>query len=201
MRFDRFEVTIFPDVYPPSEDSYLLLDAIRFTTADSVLDVGCGAGLVSLMAHDRARLVVSIDRSLEAVRNTRTNLDKNGFASSAMVFQADLLTALRPDALFSVIAFNPPYLPEEDNHSDMDHALIGGPEGTETTLRFLEQAVPHLRYDGRIYVVASSLSNMDKVRKRMEDLGLNVDLVAEQKMFFETLVVLQGTCRHKETVL
>lgn len=192
MKYDQFDVQVAPGVYPPSEDSHLLLDAVEFKADDDVLDLGCGVGLISLMALSVVSSVVSIDLSLEAVRNTQENLRRNGFAQQANVIQSDLLGALNSDVRFSVIAFNPPYLPAEDNHSDLDHALIGGEEGTETTLRFLDQAINHLKPDGRIYLVASSLANEERISKRMVSLGLTVECVAEQKMFFEKLSILRG---------
>jgi release factor glutamine methyltransferase len=166
---------------------------VEFKPDDRVLDLGCGIGLISLTALDAGvSSVVSIDISLEAVRNTQENLQRNGYAKYASVIQSDLLSALDTEAQFSLIAFNPPYLPEEDNHSDMDHALIGGREGTETTLRFLDQAIDHLKPGGRVYIVVSSLANSKAVKKRMIQLGLKVEHAREQKMFFEQLSILRG---------
>ncbi|MHA1943695.1 MAG: methyltransferase [Candidatus Thorarchaeota archaeon] len=71
---DYQNFTVFPDVYPPSGDTYLLLDSIQITSDDDFLEVGCGAGLITLKGAERARSAVSVDVSLDAVRNTKENL-------------------------------------------------------------------------------------------------------------------------------
>ena len=73
---ESFDFDVFDGVYPPAADTYLLLDTITIKPTDSVLDVGCGAGLATLVAASRALQVVSIDISLLAVRNTSENLRK-----------------------------------------------------------------------------------------------------------------------------
>lgn len=194
-------IIVFDGVYPPSEDSYLLLDSLVLTEEDRVLDVGCGSGIISIEALENASSVVSLDISLEAARNTRENILRNGLESGGNVVQADLLTALSPAARFTVLVFNPPYLPRDENSTTMDQALVGGEKGHEVILRFLDQIAGHIEGRGRVYVVMSSLSDPDTVSKHMESLGMVVKVLAVKPQFFEKLVVLMGTLRHKETVL
>ena len=189
---ERYDITVFSSVYPPSEDTYLLLDAIEFRPDDLFLEVGCGAGLITLAAAKRTRSVVGIDSSLEAVQNTLENLRRNDLYHNYHIIESDLLGAIAPAVKFSLIVFNPPYLPQDDEHTDLDHSLVGGQMGTELTKRFIRQAVEHLESEGRMFVVVSSLADIDSIRKTMIECGLEVELVSEKPLFFEKIQVLRG---------
>ncbi len=186
----KFEVA--DGVYPPSEDTYLLLDAIEIESTESVLEVGCGAGLISMAAAKVAKSVVAIDLSLDAVRNTLRNLKANSVDKRSDVIQSDLLSALRPSTRFSVIAFNPPYLPKDGNETGTDHMFVGGKSGVELTERFIYQSIPHLEENGCIYVVVSSLADIERITDFMISQGLQVKAIAEATFFYETIQVLQG---------
>jgi len=200
---DRPNITVFPGVYPPSEDTYLLLDSLDIRKDDEFLEVGCGAGLITLTAAKKAHSIVSVDSSFDAVHNTLENLKRNDLHNNYHVIESDLLGALAPSAKFSLIVFNPPYLPQDGEHSDLDHALVGGQTGTELTQRFVRQAVDHLLRGGRIFVVVSNLANIELIRKTMTECGFMVEAVSEESLFFEKIQVLRGILKedHKETVL
>jgi HemK-related putative methylase len=184
---------VFPDVYPPSGDTYLLLDSIRITSDDEFLEVGCGAGLITLKGAERARSVISIDVSIDAVRNTKENLRRNGLDQNCAVFQSDLLSSIDSSTKFSLIVFNPPYLPDDDMSTNLDHALIGGHTGAEVTQRFIPQAANHLIKGGRVYVVVSTLADSEAIWKTMSDCSLSVEIVSEEPQFFEKIQVFKGT--------
>jgi release factor glutamine methyltransferase len=192
MQIHGLDIIVHPGVYPPSDDSYLLVDSIDFQPDDVVLDVGCGTGLVSLIAAMRVYKVVATDVSHAAVRNTKENLRRNYLEKTCEVVQTDLLSILSPEVTFSKILFNPPYLPEDDTQTDMDHALVGGRKGTELTERFIRTAKEHLRSDGELFVVASSLSDVQYIKSVIVDVGLQGSVVAKKPLFFEKLYVLKG---------
>lgn len=200
---DKYNIIVYPGVYPPSEDTYLLLDSLEITPEEVFLEVGSGAGLITLAAAKTARIIVSIDCSFDAVNNTKENLRRNNLYNNCHVIESDLLNALSQSAKFSLIVFNPPYLPEDGEHTDLDHALVGGETGTELTQRFVTQAVKHLISGGRIFVVSSTLADRDSIQKIMIKCGLEVETVSETSLFFEKIQVLKGTLKedHKETVL
>ncbi|TFH09985.1 MAG: methyltransferase domain-containing protein [Candidatus Thorarchaeota archaeon] len=199
---ESFDFDVLEGVYPPEADTYLLLDAIAIDSMDSVLDVGCGAGLASLIAATKAKRVVSIDISFLAVRNTSENLRRNGLEQNVSVLQSDLFIGLSNEAKFTMIMFNPPYLPADEMNTTMDHALIGGAEGSELTERFLKEAASHMVHNGRLYVVISSLENNDAIIKAFNENNFQVEQVNEISLFFEKIQVLKGIFKgHKETVL
>ncbi|MFW9809216.1 MAG: HemK2/MTQ2 family protein methyltransferase [Candidatus Thorarchaeota archaeon] len=190
---DFRDFTVFPGVYPPSGDTYLLLDSIQVKSDDEFLEVGCGAGLITLSGARTAKNAVGVDVSLDAVRNTKENLRRAGLDQKCSVFQSDLLTSLNSQAKFSLIIFNPPYLPADDISTGLDHALIGGETGAEVTRRFIPQAVDHMVKGGRVFVVVSTLADNGSIMDTMSTCGLHVEMVSEEPLFFEKIQVLKGT--------
>ena len=193
MRVEDLDFRVDSGVYAPAEDTFLLMDAIDLNHDDVFLDVGCGAGLLTLGAARIARRVVATDISLEAARNTLRNLKRNGLVHPCSIMQSDLLSSIPPAALFSVIAFNPPYLPYDGTRTEMDHAFLGGVKGTELTERFIQQAVGHLQKGGSVFVVSSSLANIKDLKNVMVNCGLDIEIVASLSIFFEKIQVLRGT--------
>ena len=118
------------------------------------------------------------------------------------MFQTDLLSAVSTRSKFSIIIFNPPYLPADDSTTTMDHVHIGGRQGSEITQKFINQASKHLYDDGRLFVVVSNLANIEAIAKTFQEAGFQIEFVAEKSLFFEKIRVIKGVFRgHKETVL
>ncbi len=193
MKENVLKIDVFPEVYPPAEDTFLLLDSIDTWPEDYAVEVGTGTGYVALHLCQSVDRVIAIDSQYAAVRNTMSNARNNSLEHKVSVIQSDLLTAIDPREKFSIIAFNPPYLPKEDSGTSLDHALIGGEIGIETTERFIRNAVEYLQPEGRIYIVVSSLENIEKIKQTMSFCSLVTDVVGETPLFYEKLQILRGT--------
>ena len=192
MKKPYLPVDVHPGVYPPGEDTYILQDAIEASPKDVVLDMGCGSGYISLNLLDVVKRVVSVDLQYHAVVNTYENLKRHQAFHKVSVLQSDLFDAISPSFKFSVIAFNPPYLPADNDRTSMDPALVGGELGIEVSERFIDQVSNYLASEGRVYLVASSLADVGLLKEAMESEGLETDTAAEESLFFEKLVVLRG---------
>ena len=177
---------VLPNVYEPSDDTYLLIDAalnvVRPT--DSVLEVGTGCGLIAKIVARVARSVIATDINPQAVINVTLN--------GVDVVQGDLFANL--DRRFDVIIFNPPYLPALSNGSSdwLTQAWDGGPSGREAIMRFLSHADMHLTKKGRVLMTISSITGYREVVERMKAQFEVVKTLAERKLFFETLYVILG---------
>ena len=60
---------------------------------------------------------------------------------------------------FDLIVSNPPYLPNDDCHNIRDPTVHGGPTGIETTVHFINSALPLLVWDGKMLIVISSFAD------------------------------------------
>lgn len=168
-------------VYQPREDSKMLAKAVleKDLEGKKCLDMGTGTGIIGLkMFHAGAEKVVSADVNMEAVEEAREKLSE--FDSSEVV-QSDLFENI--EGGFDLIAFNPPYLPEDEEDVDDEGMWVGGKSGEELTEEFLEQAEKHLNEGGEILFVVSSNS----------DFEINeFEIVDTENLWFEDLYVLKS---------
>ncbi len=180
-----------PQVYEPSEDSFLFADNIEVERMSRVLEIGTGVGIIAIIAARRARMVIATDinpYALEcAVKNIMSNKSFN-----IELREGDLFEPVSNEK-FDLILFNTPYLPsssEEKVDGDLNAAWDGGIDGREVIDRFLTDVKDYLNPGGRIQMVQSSLSNVNKTLKKLEELGFKASVTAKEKHFFEEVVVI-----------
>lgn len=186
----RFFISVHADVYRPSDDTFLLAQAVAAEARPgaSFLEVGCGAGFVSLVAARAGCRVTSTDANPQAIALTQHNAKQNHLTVHAV--ETDLLAGLAGP--FDLVAFNPPYLPtapEERLPGAINLAFDGGPDGNETVLRFAAQISVLNPRPRCILVIHSSLSDPAPLRAALGALGYRNDVAAEQALDFERLTV------------
>jgi len=169
-------------IYQPAEDSFLIdnyLDNyLKNNKIETYLDMGTGSGLLSVTAvkHLEKKNVLAVDINSNAV----LDLSNRGyFAICSDFFE-------RIEGKFDLITFNAPYLPFDSREpKDSQIATTGGKRGDEASLRFLKQAKKHLNVGGKIFLLISSLTPMDKLRK------YKPKIVSRQKVFMEELIIYE----------
>ena len=174
------------EIYPPQEDSYLLLRAAlaEAKKEDFALEIGCGSGLISLKLMSQVKRMITTDINPFAVRAVK--------AAGLEVLRADLFRCLK--GRFDLIIFNPPYLPtsnEERTSGWINCALDGGESGREAIEGFLEGLKDHIAPEGRALLLISSLTGLKEVREKASSEGLESRVVANEGCFFERLYVLK----------
>ena len=190
----RYGITMksHPEVYDPSDDTMLLVDNMNVSDGDQVLEIGIGAGYVSLIAAITAATVTGIDVNPHAVKLAKTNARLNGISNVHFIL-GDLFSPVR--GKFDLIMMNPPYLQATRSIEKrfIDESWNGGIDGREITNRFLSDVEYYLNPNGRALIVQSSLSGCDETIRELSQRGFNVETIAEKKLFFETLCLLKAT--------
>jgi len=177
------EIDVSPDVYNPSDDSYLLLKVVELSPDGSLLEVGTGTGLVAVHAAKLGAKVTAVDINPHAVDCAKRNAARNNVRLE--VVHGDLFDKI--PGSFDVIAFNPPYLPGEPTSTTwIEKAWSGGDEGSEVAVRFLRDAWRHLNPGGRIYIILSSVGGLMSVLKAAKE-RYSAEMLIEQRMFFESI--------------
>lgn len=182
-------------VYPPEQDTYLLLGAVlrEIAPGDRVLEVGCGSGEIAAHIAGIAP-VIATDISPHAVRAARER--------GVEVVRTDLFAGIC--GRFDLVFFNPPYLPtgEGERLDDwLEYALDGGETGREVIERFIAGVAPVLSVRGRILLLISSLTGLTEVQEIFARHGYLAFIVASERVEDETLYVLRGMrdlCRWRE---
>jgi release factor glutamine methyltransferase len=179
--------TTDPNVYDPSDDTWLLIEALDVRQGDRFLEVGCGAGLVAIAAARFGARVTAIDRNPHALRLARDNARRNQV--SIRLAQTDLLRGVRPEK-FETIAFNPPYLPTHEHErlpGEINRAFDGGPTGRDVTIDFVAQLAP--APPERVLLVASTLQDTIALEKAFQHHRFDFGVRRQKSLSHETLLV------------
>lgn len=180
-------------MYAPSDDTFLLADCIRQYNGRRVLEIGVGSGFLLDILEKNFGYVAGSDIDLQALQHCKQQ-QKNTTAASANI----LLVCCDAGSAFGVgkfdlIVSNPPYLPnnDNDNNNNLDLTVNGGPTGIETTIHFINSALPLLAVDGKLLVVISSFANSWALDKLVLEKNMHKKVLKERKLFYETLSVVE----------
>lgn len=181
------------NVYEPAEDSFLFAENLSVGEGDVVLDMGTGCGILGILAAIKASHVVCVDINPFAVRCAKENARLNRVSTKLSVVSGDLFAPLDPGERFHTVLFNPPYLPVEnpEGGSWLEQAWAGGASGRKVIGRFIAKAPRYLKAEGRLLLMQSTLSDVDKTLQELRAQGLEARIAAKRDLpFFESLVLV-----------
>ncbi len=185
------------NIYPPSEDTFLLLKWAKKLAFGKVMEMGAGNGLISeeLAKLEKVNEVWAVDVDEEVVEYLKEKFKHN---PKVKVIKSNLFSHIPKEIKFDTIIFNPPYLPEEGWEDEKTKLqTVGGKEGNEITIEFLRQARNYLRGNGKILVILCSLSNPKKVLEMAKEFGYCYKKLDTLKLDFEELYVYEFSFSRK----
>ena len=196
--FKDYTFLIDENVYAPAEDTFLLAENLRVYEGEFVLDMGTGCGILAVLAAEKADEVLAVDINPYAIRCAKKNAEINRVEDKVEFLLGDLFEPIKPKGIFDLIIFNAPYLPSEigEEKSWIGKAWAGGKTGRKVIDRFISGAPNFLRRNGRIMLVQSSLSNVNESLDAFNKLGLNAKVIAETKVPFEKIVLIEAQFRN-----
>lgn len=174
-----------PQIYSPREDSHLMERALKkkipFEIARkanlSFLEIGSGSGILLETVYTlgvRKENMLGTDINEDAVEHCR----KRGFDCKF----SDLFGEV--SGRYDIIAFNPPYLPKNsDEPEDSQISTTGGNKGNEIINSFLDEAKEHLKSQGKIFLLTSSIT------EEMDLRDYEKKFVEKAELFMETLYI------------
>jgi release factor glutamine methyltransferase len=174
-------IVVFPGVLRPPSDAALLggvmaRDGSGLRGRD-VLDLCAGSGILGLTAARLGAQATAVDLSRRAVLNARLNARLNRLPLT--VLRGDLFAPVA-GRRFDLIVSNPPYIPappDEDTRGAA-RAWDAGPDGRRFLDAICDHAGDHLRSDGRILLVHSSLASPEESERRLAAAGMATRVVA-----------------------
>ena len=155
-----------------------------------VADIGTGSGILALAAaRAGAASVVAVDVNPNAARSAAENARANGLGERVGAVCSDLLSAFAPRPMFDVILSSPPSFPGKP--LDLaDRAWHAGP-GYRDIASLFEQARERLLPGGRLYLLLSSHSDLDRLGALAEEAGFRARLAEERSILIESFVLYE----------
>jgi release factor glutamine methyltransferase len=192
--FKDYVFMVDEHVYEPAEDTFLIAEKMAVTEDDTVLEIGTGCGILAVLAAEKAKIVVAVDINPHALECASRNAETNGAKEKIEFRHGDLFQPINRNERFSLILFNSPYLPSEpdEEKSWIGKAWAGGPSGRTVIDRFIADAPRRLADGGRILLVQSSLSDVDRTLEMFKERNLRAMVVAQVNVPFESIVLVEA---------
>ena len=145
IRGERYTVCSRPGVFSwerLDDGTRALLETMAIGPGETVLDLGCGAGITGVVAArlSQTGMVTMVDVALEALEAARRTVATNGL-TNCMVLPSDGAAAVR-DRRFDVVITNPPF-------------HVGKATTYDAAVQFVQDAAAVLRPGGRLWLVAN----------------------------------------------
>ncbi len=191
MEIKDFKIAEDERVYPPSEDSYLLIESIDISDFHNALEIGVGSGIISLHLCKKVENVFGCDINPYSLLLTKQNAASNSI-NNLHLFSSNIFSSIKPGALFDLIVFNPPYLPVDfPPRKLIDLSYHGGIDGGEHIRSFLNDLDKYLSESGTAYLLQSSLYDLENTTEYLINNNFKYDIKKNIKLDFETLYVFE----------
>jgi release factor glutamine methyltransferase len=162
-RYKNLRLQIAAEVFHPGFffSTQLLLQYISKLSLQKkgFLELGCGSGLIAMVAATKGATVTATDINPVAVEFLKKNCVYNKL--QLKIFQSDLFEYI-PDTAFDIIAINPPYYKKKPV-TMRDHAWYCGEHG-QYFERLFKSISKYTHADTRILMVLFEGCDMDMIK-------------------------------------
>jgi release factor glutamine methyltransferase len=184
-KYKNSSVEIIPGVFHPGFffSTKLLLSFIEKENLNGkkFLEMGCGSGLISIVAAKKNANVFAVDIFSPAISCTTKNAKSNDVKIS--IIESNLFSSI-PLQQFDFIAVNPPYYKKNPVTPDQ-HAWYCG-ENMEYFENFFQQAKSYVHETSKIMMVLSDECDIEGIRAIAEGKGWEWKLAGRKKNAWET---------------
>lgn len=205
----------FDQVYEPSADTYLLLDALLYDLPSFldetrekqklvVWEIGCGSGVVtsfirSHLKKEHVALSIASDVNLAALEMTKMTVKENDSIHETQEIPLELLRCNlganligRLDEKIDIVVFNPPYVPTEEEEvtsTGIAAAWAGGLDGRTVVDRAIPQISRLLAKTGSCYLVTVDDNRCEDLAQYASSFGLQMKPLFRKRTRNEFLTI------------
>lgn len=179
------ELKVGEKTFRPSTISTLLADALDVKPGSVVVDVGCGSGILSIIAAKLgAERVFGIDAADETVEIATANAMAHGVADRVEFAQGDMFEPLRPDIEVDVVIGDVSGIPHEIAAASgwFPSGLAGGPTGAELPMRMIEESKRLLKKGGRLFLPTGTLQDEESILDRARSMFSSIKQLTERNI-------------------
>lgn len=184
-RFGPLELEVSDSTFVPSTISVVLADALEIRQGDEVIDVGCGSGILSIVA---ARLgatrVFGVDTAPDVTEIATRNAARHGVGDLVTFLHGDLFEPLPQEVTADVIIGDVSGIPDSlaKESGWFPGGKGGGPRGCELPIRMLQAARDRLRAGGRLFLPTGSLQDEGAILRTARRLYGKVIQLSERQI-------------------
>lgn len=190
--YDAICIKVHPDVFPPhlTISTKILLDFISEMKLNDkfFLELGCGSGIISLLAARKGAKVTATDINETALEYLKVNATKNGL--NLDIVKSDLFEKLENNT-FDYIIINPPYYPKKAKNIKEQAWFCG--ENFEYFESLFEQLPSFLNENTFCYMILSEDCEIENIIQMATKNNLKFQLIFNKKSYFEMNYIYQIT--------
>ncbi|MBM79910.1 MAG: protein-(glutamine-N5) methyltransferase, release factor-specific [Planctomycetaceae bacterium] len=190
--FYSLEFEVNKDVLIPRPDTETivleLLEIAKTMASPKIVDVCTGSGCIAISVavnHDTAE-VVATELHDVALQIAVQNSEKHEVSDRIEFLKGDLLSCIKPEQQFDIVASNPPYVATADietleptvREHEPHTALDGGADGTRYISRLITDAPNYLKDGGYLMLEMGS-----------EQAGMVCELIDENGQFSDAQIL------------
>ena len=184
-RCGPLDLEVSDSTFQPSTISLLLADALEVHPGDEVIDIGCGSGVLAIVAAKLgAGRVIGVDSAPDVVAVASRNAERHGVADVVTFLQGDLLdpvgAEVKADVIIGDVSGIPDAIAEESGW--FPSRAGGGPRGSELPIRMLRAARQRLRAGGRLILPTGTLQDENAILRTARALYGRVTQLAERRI-------------------
>lgn len=194
-RYDNLELIVLKSVFHPaffgSSKVFAGFLKKQKLIGKKLLEVGCGSGLLSLVAAKEQAIVTAIDINPAAIACTRANAINNHLLVE--VIHSDVFKSLTQQA-YDLLIVNPPFF-EGKATEDSSYAWYCGTDYYFFSA-FFEGLAQYTHQRSKIWMILSEVCALEPIEAIAKQAHYQLQLIHQEKRLFENFLIFDIQVSH-----
>jgi len=192
--FDDFKLKILKDVFHPKLffSSRYFYDFLKTKDLSGklFLEIGCGSGILSLLAFNKSAKVTSTDVDPKAIENTALNFRTNfkDTFKEVEVIQSDVFSNVAQKK-FDVVVVNPPYYFKKIDVNKQLAWYCG--ENGEYFEKFFSTLQFYIHPTSAVYMILADTAEIERIKSIAQKHNIVFSVADERQIKFEKNYIFQ----------